>query len=247
MTNTAVLEKPAAATREVVLPFTQKLLDGLFAVSLHSSDEPVLNHVEVTSRHFTATNRHTIGRYEHTTAAEWLHLHGTEFPAAGDASKNPDGVAVLVPRTVVNELVKLTAKKLNIVDLKLLHANQDLEHFPYTVTFTDMSVVVRRGMAGDILWEHGYKRFSLNYPPAWKLMTVTEETLDEPVSFNPEYIAIFARGAAKVNEKNEPMTFRGTTRDGKQGPTLITFGKDRDQAGEVIRFKGLVQPFKERR
>lgn len=92
---------PAGVIR---LPLTPELIAGLratlaFAFAATDAVTPQICAVMVTRRYLYATDRYTIGRYEHTTYAESVERHGEEGPS------DPD-FEVLVPREVAEQITK---------------------------------------------------------------------------------------------------------------------------------------------
>ncbi|WP_159601286.1 hypothetical protein [Agromyces humi] len=252
--GTETVDAPAPADA-IVLPYSQALLDGLFAVALHTKADvtPSLGAVEVSGRYFTATNRYTIGRFEHTTPAEWVTLHGADAGTQGTGSgATPDERAVLIPRKVADELVKLTAKKLEIVDPSRLSSwDGSLSTVAYSVAFTPTNVTVRWGVAGAVLTSIDFDAVDSRFPPVARLFPDDGQWFDAPAGYTPNLLTLFARGAERVNDsKLDPMHLHGTveeppswspTEPEKHGPTIVSFGPDKD-AAHGFRFRGLLMP-----
>lgn len=216
----------------IELPYTTELLDGMFAVAQHASKDtyaPAICTVKVSPQFFVATNRYTVGRWEHNTEAE-----AGPVTAEGVLVNDPDAV-VLIPRKAAEWLAKQTPKVLGVLDPARVSES------PYVVVFTPESVMVKyAGSEGQVLATTRFGQVVGNFPPVERLLP---ETTDAPtredilpvVSLKPEFLEMFIRGAKRTVEREAPMRFRLTKTDNpsKPGPVVITFAD---------RFVGLLQP-----
>lgn len=216
----------------IELPYTTELLGGMFAVAQHASKDdvtPIITVVKVCPRFFVATNRHTAGRWEHTTEAE-----AGPVTAEGVLVNDPDAV-VMVPRKAAEWLAKQTPKVLGVLD------PARVSEPPYVVVFTPESVTIKyAGPEGQVLAVTRFEPVEGRFPPVERLILevivgcVPEDVLPV-VSLRLEFLEMFIRGAKRTLYREAPMRFRLTKTEnpGKPGPVVITF------AG---RFVGLLQP-----
>lgn len=204
----------------VTLPYSLGLLNGLFAVALHASRDditPIIGTVQVTPRHFIATDRYSVGQWEHT------------IPAAGYAD---DPRAVMVPRTAAEWLTKQQPKALGFTGRDIA-ASGALE-----VTFRADSITVQWAGGGDVLAVTRYAPIVGNYPPVARLLPDTDDVEDipaAPVALGAAQLEKFTKGCAKVAGKDAAIRIipSKTANPAKPGPVLITFGQH---------FRGLLQP-----
>jgi hypothetical protein len=216
----------------IELPYTAELLDGMFAVAQHASKDnatPIITMVKVCPRFFVATNRYTVGRWEHNTEAEV-----GPVTAEGVLVNDPDAV-VLIPRKAAEWLAKQTPKVLGVTDPRLVAGSS------YVVVFTPESVTIKwAGPEGEVLAVTRFEVVTGNFPPVERLIPeVTAEYAPEDilpvVSLNPAHLEMFIRGAKRTLYREAPMRFRLTKTENpsKPGPVVITFAD---------RFVGLLQP-----
>lgn len=216
----------------IELPYTAEMLSGMFAVAQHTTKDdvtPAIHAVKVTPRFFVATNRYTVGRWEHNTEAD-----AGPLTAEGVLVNDPDAV-VLVPRKAAEWLAKQLPKVLGVEDPR------NLSESPYVVVFTPESVTVKwAGNDGAILAVTRFEVVVGNFPPVERLFPEvrSSDRLDDfmpVVSLKPEFLEMFIRGAKRTVVREAPMRFQLQKSDNpnKPGPVLITFAD---------RFTGLLQP-----
>lgn len=235
MTDTRTTETatPQADT-SITLPYSTDLLGGIFAVAQHASKDamsPVLTTVQVGTRHFVATDRYTVGEWEHTTIAESEARHGYSEPT------NPD-LKILVPRSAAEWLAKQTFKVFGFVSQSF--ADNALE-----IVFASDSITVRYAdgvLNADSDRVVAIQRFNPiggNFPPVARLFPAENGTGAYSgaglVSLGPDHLDKLIKGIKRAGVKNESIRFQLTAADNpnKPGPVVATFG---------TRFRALVQP-----
>jgi hypothetical protein len=219
----------AERTRTLTIPYSENALNGLYAVTLHASKDdvtPIICAVEVGSRFFTATDRYTVGQWEHT---------------APDADSEPntaaDEVTILLPRKTAEWLAKQTPKVLGI---------DALTAGAHSILIEDGAVSILENAGeetGRTIAVQRFEKISGNFPPVARLFpdesTLEANAGDTPTAVNlkPAVLEKFTKGAIRAGDRNEAMRFQLTTSGNpkKPGPVLVTFGSSRQ-------FKGLLQP-----
>lgn len=204
----------------ITLPLTPALTAGMAATLAHASRDkvtPVIATVQVTRRHFVATDRYTVGQYEHTTLAESVERHGEEGPADPDA-------AILLPMDAADWLAK---------------------HKPtgrQTVTLTPDSVAIHweNDADGAPIASRSFAPIVGNYPPVARLIPERTDAPQEilPTSLGVDSLTKLAKSATALGRadrtKNIPVRFQFAGSDGyKSAPVMATVGE---------RFVSLIQP-----
>lgn len=170
------------------LPFTATLAEGFASVLPHASRDkitPQLCAARIDHRHVVATDKYTIGQYEHTTLEESVTRHGEEGPEDPDA-------AFTIPREIVAWLAK---------------------HKPgpgETLILTDDSatiVIGDRTIASQLFESLG----GYNYPPVARIIT---DATNSETSILPQHlsVSILSRVAASAkvlkSAKEQPVRFQ---------------------------------------
>jgi hypothetical protein len=194
---------------------------GIGAVLPHVATDDfykAIDHILVTPETFSATNRNTIGRFQHR------------------ADIDPGVASLLLPDNAAAWLTKTTARSLNVSPAVF----KTLE-----VTFINGAVRVHHAGLPDVLvWEFPYPPVDpkLSYPSldtpfdTWKPATDAA-----PILFDPELVVLFGKSAKKLNRRTGPaerMRFELGTREygnASTAPMKVTIGDD---------FVGLIQPIR---
>jgi hypothetical protein len=199
----------------ITLPITPGLVAGFGAVLQHAAKDavaPVIQSVRVTMRHIIATDRYTIGQYEHTTYDESVERYGEDGPADPDA-------AITLPRDVAEWLSKYKVSGLQILTLTLTE---------------DRAIITWENDAENIVESRAFKNMSaLNYPPVARLIPeVTEGAVDvPPLYLGADLLARVAKSAQIIQrvsrQKNAPvrMQFAPSESRYRHDPVLVTIGR----------------------
>lgn len=222
MTMTIDAPTTAPTVETVTLPYSVATLGGIYAVALHASKDDVtavICTVQVTPRYFLATDRYSVGQWEHTVPADGYAAHAADT----------DPRAVLIPRTAAEWLAKQTPKVLGHLEYDLTKKDGGAQ-----IEFSREAIIVTHN--GDILAVTRFLAIGGQFPPVARLFPDTDDAPDQAagiVALGPAQLEKFTKGAARI-DKNAPlyMTPTKTANTHKPGPVLITFGK----------FRGLVQP-----
>ena len=197
MTDTTTTPEPFTVT----LPYTSAILAGAYAVALHTSKDdvtPIICTVRVSPRYFMATDRYSVGRFEHTPEGD-------------------DGEAVMVPRAAMEWLTKQSPKALGKVQRDSM---ADVR-----VTFTSESVTLEEGE--QTLAVQRFAPVAGTFPPVGRLVDGAEAATDgAAVNLNPRFMERFTKGAARVLEPHGAlrMEFTKTANPDKPGPVIFSFG-----------------------
>lgn len=197
----------------ITLPLTPELVAGFGAVLPHASKDavtPVITGVRVTMRHLIATDRYSVGQYEHTTLEESIERHGESGP------DEPD-YAVTLPREIAEWLAKFKPAGLQTLTLTDTHAVISWENDPESVvesrSFNSMA--------------------ALNYPLVARLIP---EQSDESADIVPVYLGsdIFVKVGKSAQiiqrltkSRNAPvrMQFAPSESRYRHAPVLATIGR----------------------
>lgn len=205
MTLTA--NAPTAPTlTAITLPYSEALLSGLYAVALHTGKNdmsPVVNNVRVNARTLLATDRHSVGRWEHTPGA-----------VEGDFS-------VLVPRVTAEWLTKQSPKVLGFMGREASISSQ------WDIVITSTAVTIQWRETGDVLAIQRYAECLSAFPPVDRILNDLTPALDAvPVALMPARVERFTKGATRVLPKDGAYTMTTTSvgTSGKPGPVLFRFG-----------------------
>lgn len=224
----------------IVVPLTKGNLDGLYAVALHASDDsasPQLHAVQVTARHFIATDRYTMAAWTHADNAP------NQCDVAPPPAEAGDPEPVLIPLEAAQWLAKQTDKSLDLGNGTLRRNRIDtLAEAFGVIHFLPDSITVYS--AGRILASVDFEPLprATNFPPVLRLFPATAEEVDsgsingQGVALGGEHLEKIIKGAKRAGDRNGPILFR-TLADGDawRRPMLVTF---RGQP----RFHSLVQP-----
>lgn len=238
MTDTRDITTETTDDRSITLPYSQSLLNGMFAVALHASKDdmsPIIETVKVDARTFIATDRYTIGQWEHTTLAESNERNGEQGPA------NPDA-HVLVPRTAAEWLAKQSLRTLGF-DRYMLETALTVTFAPDHISIqwaTDASATSTNGEP-QVVAITRFAELKGNYPPVARLLTEESDYVNKDhnapamIALGPEHLDKVIKGCKRAGDRNEPIRMWLTKSDysDKPGPIGISFAK---------RFLGAIQP-----
>ena len=235
MNTTATVENNDASASEtksatLALSYSSEMLGGLYAVLQHASKDavtPVITGVLISASTFLATDRYTIGQWEHE-------------PAGADSTAE----SIIVPRSAVEWLLKQTLKALDQARLPEFSSGVgSLSTLIVEITETHVSVLWRDGRQELAVMR--YTPIKGNFPPVDRLIVTALDNaaVDAvPTGLSGSRLVRFANGAKKVCRKDEDvLRMTGTKTDkpadsdkpAKPGPVLIQFGEH---------FTGLIQP-----
>jgi hypothetical protein len=221
----------------ITLPYSPATINGMAAVALHASKDgftPILCAVQVTQRHFVATDRFTVGQWEHTSMSESIERHGETGPADPDAT-------IILPRTAAEWLTKQLPKPLGID--RLISRQNVFDEVEIVITNESISIQYS-GPTPTVIATTVFPELKGNYPPISRLFPADiSDPGNAPAQLNPTYLAKFCTGAAKAADKNSPILMTNTrVKDSyKPGPVLIEFAADK-ACESGYRFRGLIQP-----
>lgn len=212
---------------EIRLPYRVETLDGLFAVAQHASKNDVtsiIQTVQVTTREFIATDRYTVGVWEHTTLAESTERYGDDGPDDATAE-------ILIPRATAEWLSKQLPKTLG-------HSQGSAELILEIVLTEDsVSIVEVRETMTIVAATQLFTRVGGNFPPVRRLFPGDDAKQYDGagvIALGPEHLSKFIKSILRAGGKHEALRFALTHTDsGKPGPVVVEFG---------TRFHGLMQP-----
>ena len=192
------------------LPLTAELIAGFAAVTVHASRDtmtPVLTHVRIDHRHITATQRYTIGQYEHTTLAESIERHGEAGPADPDAF-------VLIPREIAEWVGKHKFTR------------------GQTLTLTATAATIQWEGTDAVIEARSFPECTQGFPPVARLIP---ERTDAPADILPTHLGadmltLICKSAQSIGRaaraKNYPIRFQfASVTDRKLSPVLATVGE----------------------
>lgn len=192
----------------IVIPLTADLTAAFRAVLPFASKDAVslvLTTVRVSQRYLTATDRHAIARYEHTTYDESVSRHGEDGPTSPD-------FAVLIPRDVAEWIGK---------------------HKPTSgQTLTVTTDVVTIGWTAEIESSRAFLPVTGNYPPVERFIA---EPSDDDVEVSPfaigtdqlDQLVKAGKALARVVGRNTAWRFQlpDPRRSHKNAPVRATLGE----------------------
>jgi hypothetical protein len=221
----------------ITLPYSPATIAGMAAVVLHASKDgvtPIICAVQVTQRHFVATDRFTVGQWEHTSLSESIERHGEAGPADPDAT-------IILPRTAAEWLSKQLPKPL---DIDRPNSRQDVSE-RVEIVIANVSISIQySGPTPTVIASTVFPEIKGNYPPTSRLFPAEiSDPGNAPARLNPTLLAKFCTGAAKAAEKESPILMTNTQvgDSHKPGPVLIEFAAD-EVCESGYRFRGLIQP-----
>jgi hypothetical protein len=180
-------------------------LNGLFAVTLHASKDditPVIKTVRVTNKTFIATDRYSVGQWEHT-------------PDAPDSD-----FSLIIPKAAAEWLTKQTPKVLGFTEYALSNKETGA-----SIEFAHDSIII--SYDGDILAVTRFAVIGGNFPPVERLLANAVITTDAtPVSLNPAFLERFTKGCVRIDKKGVVrISLTKTENPAKPGPVFIEFGE----------------------
>ena len=192
------------------LPLTAELIAGFAAVTVHASRDaltPVLTHVRIDHRHIIATQRHTLGQYEHTTLAESIERHGEAGPVDPDAF-------VLIPREIAEWVGKHKFTR------------------GQTLTLTATTATIQWEGYNAAIEARTFPECTLTFPPVARLIPERTDAAADilPIHLGADMLTLICKSAQSIGRasrtKNQPIRFQSASTDARKlSPVLATVGE----------------------
>lgn len=211
----------------LAIPYTAELAAGIAAVIAHASKDavtPILCGARFDRRYVVATDRYTVGRYEHTTHPESVARYGEEGPTDPDAGW-------WIPTDALVWLSKQAATLKHAIRSGLL----------LVISADTLTIHYGESETGTIAASLHYTADGGNFPPVARLFP--EKSDDAIDGFPPAWLGVdsftklsksgTAIGRAE-KKKNIPIRFQFQAGEGRKlAPVLAHIGD---------RFDSLIQP-----